>query len=131
MNCPKCSAEMAPFTTEGVELDFCEKCSGIWFDHGELAFYTETTEDVPSMEDAIANGDSTDSLCPRCEDIALVETAFIPGESLLVDICPGCRGVFLDRNELAKVQSMSVERDVLQKVGRSVSELQDKGYLIL
>ena len=131
MKCPKCEVVMAPFSTEGVELDFCDQCKGCWFDQGELAFYTETLADVPNIDDAVSNGEVTEFHCPRCEEIDLVETAFIPGEDLMVDICPACKGIFLDKRELAKVENLSVQRDVLQKVGRSVKELREKGYLML
>lgn len=35
MNCPKCESVMEKVNFEGVEVDKCTKCKGIWFDAGE------------------------------------------------------------------------------------------------
>lgn len=36
MICPVCSAEMRQARKEGVIIDFCPSCRGVWLDHGEL-----------------------------------------------------------------------------------------------
>ena len=36
MKCPKCGHDMAELTLEGVRLDQCTYCEGIYFDAGEL-----------------------------------------------------------------------------------------------
>jgi Zn-finger nucleic acid-binding protein len=38
--------------------------------------------------------------CPRCDDVVLDERE---RDSLLVDVCARCRGVWLDRGELEKL----------------------------
>ena len=35
-SCPKCSGKLEPYTFEGVALDRCHECGGIWLDKGEL-----------------------------------------------------------------------------------------------
>ena len=35
MNCPKCNAAMEKVTFEGVEVDRCTRCGGLWFDFQE------------------------------------------------------------------------------------------------
>ena len=35
MQCPKCNAKMEKVVFEGVEVDRCTSCRGIWFDFGE------------------------------------------------------------------------------------------------
>jgi Zn-finger nucleic acid-binding protein len=37
LNCPACGLEMTRSEQHGVRLDQCSKCSGTWFDMGELA----------------------------------------------------------------------------------------------
>lgn len=34
--CPNCEAEMRQLKREGVELDVCSQCRGVWLDRGEL-----------------------------------------------------------------------------------------------
>jgi Zn-finger nucleic acid-binding protein len=36
MNCPNCGAELVMSDRQGVEIDYCPKCRGVWLDRGEL-----------------------------------------------------------------------------------------------
>ena len=36
MNCPKCNVTLAMTDRQGVEIDFCPQCRGVWLDRGEL-----------------------------------------------------------------------------------------------
>lgn len=36
MKCPRCYTELKPTDHQGVEIDRCSECCGIWLDHGEL-----------------------------------------------------------------------------------------------
>lgn len=36
MLCPLCARGMKPVEREGVEIDYCPQCGGIWLDQGEL-----------------------------------------------------------------------------------------------
>jgi Zn-finger nucleic acid-binding protein len=37
LNCPACGKVMERMTREGVQLDQCAPCTGVWFDTGEIA----------------------------------------------------------------------------------------------
>jgi uncharacterized protein len=36
MLCPVCQVELKIADREGVEIDYCPKCRGVWLDRGEL-----------------------------------------------------------------------------------------------
>ena len=36
MNCPACNVELKLADRQGVEIDYCPKCRGVWLDRGEL-----------------------------------------------------------------------------------------------
>ncbi len=36
MNCPKCNIPLSMSDRQGVEIDFCPQCRGVWLDRGEL-----------------------------------------------------------------------------------------------
>jgi Zn-finger nucleic acid-binding protein len=36
MNCPVCDVTLSISSREGVEIDFCPQCRGVWLDRGEL-----------------------------------------------------------------------------------------------
>lgn len=36
MNCPVCNVTLVMSDKQGVEIDYCPKCRGVWLDRGEL-----------------------------------------------------------------------------------------------
>lgn len=36
MNCPRCSSSMSELDRDGITIDRCERCRGVWLDRGEL-----------------------------------------------------------------------------------------------
>lgn len=36
MNCPNCNETLVMTERQGVEIDYCPKCRGVWLDRGEL-----------------------------------------------------------------------------------------------
>ncbi len=41
MNCPRCDGSLKMNNFEGVDIDTCEKCGGVWLDSGELEQLTK------------------------------------------------------------------------------------------
>ena len=37
MQCPRCAGTLYETTYEGITIDVCNKCTGVWLDAGELA----------------------------------------------------------------------------------------------
>lgn len=44
MNCPVCNISLVMAERQGVEIDYCPRCRGIWLDRGELDKIIERTE---------------------------------------------------------------------------------------
>ena len=36
MNCPNCKTSLVMSDRNGVEIDYCTECRGVWLDRGEL-----------------------------------------------------------------------------------------------
>lgn len=36
LQCPRCQSKLTTVAFEGVEIDRCDSCSGVWLDSGEL-----------------------------------------------------------------------------------------------
>ena len=36
MQCPVCSVDLLIADRQGIEIDYCPKCRGLWLDRGEL-----------------------------------------------------------------------------------------------
>lgn len=43
MKCPQCSVNLVLSDKQGVEIDYCPECRGIWLDRGELEKIIERT----------------------------------------------------------------------------------------
>ncbi len=41
MSCPRCDGTLKTNHFEGVDVDTCEKCGGVWLDSGELEQLTK------------------------------------------------------------------------------------------
>ena len=131
MKCPKCgSAEFKPFKTEGVEIDFCSGCKGIWFEKGELAFYVETSEDLPSLRTSLPESKESKYACPACLNVKLLEMPYSQGDNLLLDYCSSCNGIWLDAKEIAKVEGMAPTIKPLVKISNTIKTLNKMGYKI-
>ena len=50
MKCPICDVEMRTSDREGVEIDYCPQCRGVWLDRGELEKIMARVEPRPSRE---------------------------------------------------------------------------------
>jgi Zn-finger nucleic acid-binding protein len=133
MQCPKCHAAAADFhTSEGVTVNFCRGCSGLWFEKGELALYCETDSDLPHLEQLLPQAQTTAYACPHCASTRLVELPYMAGADLQVDWCPHCQGAWLDARELPKVERLATQFDShTARLRRTVDELQRAGYNIV
>lgn len=86
---------MHTFERDGVALDRCADCGGLWFDRGELRRVTGRSVRVLPEPDASALH------CARCPGAAL-HAARVDGEAL--SGCPRCAGLFLTPPVLARLR---------------------------
>ena len=94
---------MVPYDHEGVALDLCQRCHGIWFDCGEI----KKVEDVRIELVPVKGSNAPELPCPRCPG-QLSEGKLPRSGGLLLDECDRCRGVFLDAGELRRLQRYKV-----------------------
>jgi Zn-finger nucleic acid-binding protein len=104
MICPKCQNDMEAIEYEGVEVDRCKDCQGIWFDAGE--------SDWLRHEDAAVAIDTGDPLkgrekneiktyrCPRC-DGGMLRRVDLKQLHIHYEECTSCRGSYFDAGEFA------------------------------
>ncbi len=131
MNCPKCQSTTHEMTIEGVVLDFCPSCKGMWFDKDEMAFMTELPDDIPNVSEVQKEARKTDYDCPRCGN-KLEEMKFVQVQDLLIDRCPQCKGIWLDDGELPKLEAIAATiGDAKSKIILACKQLQEKGYQII
>jgi Zn-finger nucleic acid-binding protein len=96
-------------TFRDVEVDYCDRCRGLWLDAGELETLmqiTGATAADPLVEfqhRVVPSPHRGRHLCPRC-DRRLDEIAV--GSSLHLDRCPRGHGLWFDRHELQQLLAL-------------------------
>ncbi len=116
MQCPKDKSPLSPTVYEAdVTVERCPTCGGTWLDAGELERieqtvgrdYREAIANMPS--DTIAaiemayQKSAPERVCPKCGR-AMERREHGYCSQIMIDICPSCRGVWLDRGELAALE---------------------------
>src|SRR5690349_15697870 len=110
MDCPKCVGELQTHTMEGVDVDVCFICEGIWFDAGKLEdVLTKDSKDfdyidvgqedydAAELKKAAIDLDLKPGKCPRCADgVMLVPRPYEKKHTVRVDLCPKGHGIWLD-----------------------------------
>ncbi len=109
MNCPKCKIEnLREIQINGVKVDRCKYCGGLWFDKDELKLTRDHRDKNLSLlefdlwEDEsklMVSGKSVD--CPR-DGKPLFKIKY-GNTNVMIDICLDCHGIWLDREELDKI----------------------------
>lgn len=132
MVCPKCRQPSLNDlnTGEGVSVDFCSRCKGVWFEKGELARMVELSKDVPDLDASLKASRPTNLSCPKCKEM-LKEFRYSKLKSLLVDYCTKCEGLWLDAGELSTVEGLAtVLESPGSRLGRALKQLHDEGYIL-
>ena len=111
-NCPGCDSKLVLYKIFGMPIEGCDKCKGVFLDKDELRKLKDkctkgSWQALVWMDDeveAIAGTSAIASrrVCPKCEGVRFVSATF--GDSkILVDWCPKCNGIWLDRDEFGEI----------------------------
>jgi Zn-finger nucleic acid-binding protein len=52
MKCPNCNATLVMADRQGIEIDYCPECRGVWLDRGELDKIIERSTTFTQSPDA-------------------------------------------------------------------------------
>ena len=130
MLCPVCNVEMKPVNYKGVEVDFCQKCKGVWFDLKEIDGLSDGIKEFnivePRLENmrVVENIDEGERKCPRCR--AVMDKVTMNNKPPVFDYCPNDCGYWFDneevkeyvQNNMTAVEKPSVQNmvEILKKV---------------
>lgn len=115
MTCPTCKIKLSKAILHNIEIDYCEKCLGVWFDEDELRLVKDKKDEKINWLDIDLWNDPSkfkiaccQKLCPSCH-LPLYEVEY--GDSgIKIDVCNLCQGVWLDRGEFKKIISYLKEK---------------------
>ncbi len=108
MICPSCKTDLEKAIMANVEIDYCPRCLGIWFEENELNIAKDAKDidlrwlDIDLWQDKKRFEISKKTRqCPVCR-LPLYEVKY-GGSNVAVDVCSLCKGVWLDRGEFKNI----------------------------
>lgn len=111
MKCPKCAAEFETLTHEGVEVDRCTGCGGVWLDAREWEALEQTADPAGIDTGTRRAGKAQDAVrsvpCPRCS-VPMMSMADVTQFHIVYESCPQCAGTFFDAGELRDLSELTV-----------------------
>ena len=124
MNCPACQISMVVIEFNGIELDYCVECMGVWFDGGEI----ELLMDKLGVSKAVGLKLRSPSKvvteakrrCPLCDK--LMTKVSPAGSEVVLDQCPDGDGLWFDAGELRQAL-MDVWRSDEQNDGKDLDQM--------
>ena len=111
MRCPKCRSDMQQIVIDGIEVDRCSGCHGLWFDGGELSRLSSKEAAAALDIGDVAVGKKQNEIehyrCPRCA--GPMNRLVDPAQThIWFERCGSCRGSFFDAGELTDLVTVSV-----------------------
>ena len=107
--CPRCVGKLRTQSAEGVEIEVCDNCGGIWLDANELKELSSKTEKTPLSSENCAfepTEGKGEMHCPKCSECPLDTFIYAFDSGIELDRCPQCQGIWLDKNELEQVSAL-------------------------
>jgi PAT family beta-lactamase induction signal transducer AmpG len=111
MRCPKCRSDMEQIVYEGIEIDRCHACHGIWFDAGEMEQLSNRKAaafiDDGSAVVGLEYNQVHDYRCPRCG--GTMDRRVDPKQPhIRYETCTDCDGSFFDAGEFRDLAHLTI-----------------------
>lgn len=106
--CPKCKVFLVSRMFGNIEVDYCPKCAGLWFEENELNLLKDERDrelrwlDIDLWEEETEFKVSSGiRICSSC-GVPLYEVRY-GSSKVIVDVCGLCKGIWLDKGEFEKI----------------------------
>ncbi len=124
IRCPKCRADMEQVEIEGVTIDRCIFCSGIWFDAGEVEALSHkqaaVTIDTGSAKVGKQHNHIDHYPCPRCGG-SMEKKVDSRQRHIWYESCTDCNGSFFDAGEFLDLSKLTLS-DIFKRLVTPVRE---------
>jgi uncharacterized protein len=117
MQCPKCKKDLVGVDYLGVHIETCPACGGDWLDAGQLQSILHARQTRFTREECIAvaqaakiHGTKLVNLnrhlaCPQCGN-QTNPINYGDDSGLIIDKCPSCGGIWMEKDELDKIEEL-------------------------
>jgi Zn-finger nucleic acid-binding protein len=106
MKCPNCNKDLVKAKRDGIELDCCSSCGGMWLTRQELNQLEDEVFDFGDSNKGSLIFGSTETTfkCPQCDK--LMKKFEYRLYDLEMDFCEDGHGFWLDKDEDKKVMEL-------------------------
>lgn len=142
LHCPNNCGALIAAEYEGVQVDYCAACRGVWLDFGKLSrivLNRERTWSAERVRKVLARLDGYNTppmpedrnlACPECSSL-LDEVNYQGTSNIIVNPCSRLHGVWLDAGEIASIQIYmehwrDYAREHAEQIQKSVSEVAER-----
>lgn len=115
MKCPRCSGTLKPTTLRELNLIYnsytCTGCQGLWMGQERLKDIEITVDQQFFELRGIDGGIDQQKVlaCPQCEGgVAMDKVISKRDDKVVMDVCPKCHNVWLDRGEREAIEQQSL-----------------------
>src|SRR5208282_4567762 len=129
MKCPNCDTDLVQTKRDGIDVEYCQSCKGMWLSRQELEQLDDEVFDLGDDKKGslIFSSTATARICPQCGK--LMKRFQYRLYDLEMDFCEDGHGYWLDEDEdkrvleFMKKEEAGLERKVLAE-DRWASHLQ-------
>ncbi len=118
MKCPKCKSPFVKVHFEGIQVDRCMSCHGLWLDALELQDLLKKKGsealDIGDQRDFDKTSRIEDYLCPK-DGSRMIKMVDVKQGHVWYESCGVCYGIFLDATELKELKDKSL-MDIIRTI---------------
>jgi Zn-finger nucleic acid-binding protein len=111
MRCPKCRSDMDQIEIDGLEIDRCSSCRGLWFDAGELNRLRNRRAaaaiDIGDPKTGKVQNKIDRYRCPRCGG-PMIRMVDAKQPHIWYENCGSCHGSYFDAGEFTDLATVSL-----------------------
>ncbi len=114
--CPACDVQLNPvLTKQGVEVDVCPRCEGIWLDRDEIYYFTDTPTYLKAkLKEGLEQKWMVERKSPVTSD-QLYEVPMFEGD-VHINYCAGSGGIWVDKPYLDRMPIDKLKLEIDQGV---------------
>ncbi len=114
MKCPQCGGSLVPAKRDGIDVDCCQSCQGLWLTRQELEQLENEAYDLGKKGALVFHSESSDLNCPECS--SKLQNFEYRDYDLQLGYCPEGHGFWLDAGEDKRIlQLMRREEKALKR----------------
>jgi Zn-finger nucleic acid-binding protein len=125
MNCPKCNGSMESVKNEGITVDRCNACKGIWFDALEAEDLLDAKHGASVDTGSSIKGWRMDRIrdisCPRC-GVRMQTVSDTKDPHVKFEVCTKCHGYFMDAGEFRELAHAEATEKATESILGKVKE---------